>query len=144
MKKIPVESDELADKKFTKEFSEDSFWDKLQNFALKAGEKLVYHVLVLYYTLQKKETPTWAKTIIIGALGYFILPFDFIPDFFIGIGFTDDLGTIVMALGTVIQYVDDTVRVKAKETMKKWFNMDDFDAAEAELEVKKLSDGKNT
>jgi uncharacterized membrane protein YkvA (DUF1232 family) len=118
MEKIPVGTDELTDKKFTKEFSEDSFWDKLQDFALKAGQKLIYYVLVLYYTLQKKETPTWAKTIIIGALGYFILPIDVIPDFLVGIGFTDDLGTIVMALGTVIQYVDEAIRAKAKDTMK--------------------------
>ena len=144
MEKIPVGTDELTDKKFTKEFSEDSFWDKLQGFALKAGQKLIYYVLILYYTLQKKETPTRAKTIIIGALGYFILPIDVIPDFLVGIGFTDDLGTIVMALGTVIQYVDDAIRTKAKDTMKKWFDMEDFDDTEVELEVKKLPNGKNS
>lgn len=101
-------------------------------------------MLILYYTLQKKETPTWAKTVIIGALGYFILPIDVIPDFLVGIGFTDDLGTIVMALGTVIQYVDDAIRTKAKDTMKKWFDMEDFDDTEVELEVKKLPNGKNS
>ncbi|MGJ3196969.1 DUF1232 domain-containing protein [Peribacillus castrilensis] len=43
----------------------------------------------MFYTLQKPTTPAWAKTVIVGALGYFILPIDLIPDLIPG-GYTEE------------------------------------------------------
>ncbi|PEO50494.1 hypothetical protein CN563_02685 [Bacillus sp. AFS026049] len=51
----------------------------MKKFGKKAGVKVVYVALLLFYTLQKPTTPVWAKTVIVGALGYFILPIDLIP-----------------------------------------------------------------
>ncbi|MBT2605311.1 DUF1232 domain-containing protein [Bacillus sp. ISL-53] len=64
--------------KYSDNFSEDSFWKKIKKIGKKAGVKVVYVALLLFYTLQKPTTPVWAKTVIIGALGYFILPIDLI------------------------------------------------------------------
>lgn len=107
-----------------KNFSEDKFWDKLKKFAKKAGASVVYAVLLLYYTLQKPEVPAKAKAIIIGALGYFILPFDLIPDVAVGVGYTDDLGALGVALFQVAMYIDDDIKAKAKEKLKDWFGND--------------------
>lgn len=60
-------------KRSKKHFNDHAFWEKLKKTAQKAGVSLVYAVLLLYYTLQKPEVPVKAKTLIIGALGYFIL-----------------------------------------------------------------------
>ncbi|WP_423802578.1 YkvA family protein [Neobacillus sp. SAB-20_R2A] len=102
-------------------YSDDKFWDKLKKFAKKAGSSVVYAVLLLYYTLQKPEVPAKAKAIIIGALGYFILPLDLIPDVAVGVGYTDDLGALGVALLQVAMYIDEDIKNKAKEKLKDWF-----------------------
>jgi uncharacterized membrane protein YkvA (DUF1232 family) len=76
--------------------------------------------LTLYYTLQDKDTPKWAKTIIIGALGYFILPMDAIPDFIPVAGLTDDFGALAAALGMVAMHVKPGHKEKARSTWNKW------------------------
>jgi len=115
-----------------KNFSEERFWNKLKKFAKKAGSSVVYAVLLLYYTLQKPTVPARSKAIIIGALGYFILPFDLIPDLAIGVGYTDDLGALGVALLQVVMYIDDEVKQKAKEKLKNWFG----DADTSEIDKK--------
>ncbi|WP_066050924.1 YkvA family protein [Robertmurraya korlensis] len=112
-----------------KHFSDENLWDKLKNFAKKAGSSVVYAVLLLYFTLQKPEVPVKAKTIIIGALGYFILPLDLIPDITPGVGFTDDLGALGVALFQVAIYIDEDIKNKAKEKLREWFgdNVDTSD-----------------
>lgn len=112
-----------------KYFSEEKLWGKLKKFAKKAGSSVVYAVLLLYFTLQKPEVPVKAKTIIIGALGYFILPFDLIPDVAVGVGYTDDLGALGVALFQVAMYIDDDIKNKAKEKLSEWFgdNVDTSD-----------------
>ncbi len=104
-----------------KHFSDEKLWGKLKKFAKKAGSSVVYAVLLLYFTLQKPEVPVKAKTIIIGALGYFILPFDLIPDLAVGVGYTDDLGALGVALFQVAMYIDDDIKNKAKEKLSEWF-----------------------
>lgn len=115
-------------------YSDDKFWDKLKKFAKKAGSSVVYAVLLLYYTLQKPEVPTKAKAIIIGALGYFILPFDLIPDVAVGIGYTDDLGALGVALFQVAMYIDDEIKEKAKEKLKDWFG-EDVDTSDIDMKI---------
>lgn len=112
-----------------KHFSDEKFWGKLKKFAKKAGSSVVYAVLLLYFTLQKPEVPVKAKTIIIGALGYFILPLDLIPDVVVGVGYTDDLGALGVALFQVAMYIDEDIKSKAKEKLQEWFgdNVDTSD-----------------
>lgn len=102
-------------------YSDDKFWDKLKKFAKKAGSSVVYAVLLLYYTLQKPEVPKKTKAVIIGALGYFILPVDLMPDMLMGIGFTDDLGALGIALLQVAMYIDDDIKMKARMKLADWF-----------------------
>lgn len=104
-----------------KHYSEDKFWSKLKRFALKAGHSVVYTSLLLYYTLQKPELPKKARVTILAALGYFILPLDLIPDFVAGVGFTDDLGALGVALFQVAIHIDDEVKKKAKDKLVNWF-----------------------
>lgn len=104
-----------------KHYSDDKLWKKIGRFAKKAGSSAVYVVLILYYTLQKPEIPVKVKATIVGALGYFILPIDLIPDVAFGAGFIDDLGVLTAALIQVAAYVDDEVKAKAKEKLQSWF-----------------------
>lgn len=104
-----------------KHYSEDKFWTKLKKFAVKAGHSVVYTALLLFYTLQKPDLPKKARITILAALGYFILPVDLIPDFAVGIGFTDDLGALGVALIQVAMHIDDEVKQKAKAKLTDWF-----------------------
>jgi uncharacterized membrane protein YkvA (DUF1232 family) len=110
-----------------KSYSESSFWLKLKRFAKKAGTKVVYVALLLYYVLQSPNVPIKSKAIIIGALGYFIAPLDIIPDILIGVGYGDDLGVLLGALVSVAMYVDKDIRQKAHERIVEWFGTDTQD-----------------
>lgn len=106
---------------FEQYYSEDNFWQKLLNFARAAGREVVEQALSLYYTAQDPDTPTWAKTVIYGALGYFIFPVDAIPDVTPAVGYGDDLGVLVAALATVAAHVTPEIKNHAKEKVAEWF-----------------------
>ncbi len=94
-------------------YSAPRLWKTLRKAALSAGRKTLLTALTLFYCLQDRDTPTWAKGVIVGALGYLILPADLIPDIIPGIGYGDDWGAIVAALGTVTAYIKDEHKTRA-------------------------------
>ena len=117
------------------EFSDKKFWQKLTNYAKTAGQKTVYTALLLFYAFKRKETPRWAKGVVIGALGYFVSPIDGIPDLTPFLGYTDDLGVMMVGLVTISGYINDEVKNKSKETLNKWFGSPD-DEILAEVDSK--------
>ena len=114
--------------KYEKNYSENGLWKKLSNVAKKAGLKTVYMVLLLYYVLKDPSTPKQYKAMIIGALGYFILPLDIIPDFIPVAGYTDDVAALAGALLAVAKCVSPEIKNQAKEKLKEWFG--EYDEAE--------------
>ncbi|MEM9887767.1 MAG: YkvA family protein [Bacteroidota bacterium] len=108
-------------KKFRKNFSEVGLWNSLRNFAKSIGVKTSYMILLLFYAYKRKETPAWARRIVIGTLGYFITLFDAIPDLTPFVGFTDDIGILSFGLVTIAAYINEDVRTQARERLGKWF-----------------------
>ena len=106
----------------TSNFSENSLWDKLKRFGRIAGSKVVYLVLVLYYALFSRNTPNWAKTVIISALVYFICPIDINPDFVPVVGFLDDLAILATTLKIVDVCITSDVKARAKAKFGDWFS----------------------
>jgi len=120
--KVEAETmDEETLQRHSKHYSENRLWEKIKKYSKKAGSSAVYAVLLLYYVLQKKEVPVKNKAVIIGALGYFILPLDLIPDIAVGVGFTDDIGALLAALWQVSMYIDADVKKQAREKLEDWF-----------------------
>jgi uncharacterized membrane protein YkvA (DUF1232 family) len=103
------------------EFSEGGFWDKVKTYGKQAGREVVEKALWLFYAAKAPGTPAWAKTAIYGALAYFIFPLDAIPDFAPLVGYTDDLGVLVAALGTVASYITDDIKQQASTQLGAWF-----------------------
>ena len=103
------------------EYSEASFWGKIRQFAVTAGREVIEKALTLYYCLQDKDTPTRAKTVILGALAYFISPIDAIPDLTPLIGYSDDLGALAMALAVVASHLKKEHANLAAQKLTQWF-----------------------
>lgn len=102
-------------------FSDPRFWSTMGKYAGKLGKQGLRHALTLYYALPAPETPTWAKTVIAGALGYLILPADAIPDVLPMVGLTDDIGVLAAAITALEMNIPQKARDKAEEKMARWF-----------------------
>ncbi|MGM0877495.1 MAG: YkvA family protein [Bacillota bacterium] len=116
--------EEAAIQKHEKHYSIEALWNKVQKFSKKAGSTVVYAVLILYYTLQKPDIPLKVKATIAGALGYFILPIDLIPDIALGVGYVDDLAIITAALFQIAMYIDEDIKKQAKDKLTDLFGED--------------------
>lgn len=104
---------------YERHYNEDGFWKKVRRIAAQVGAKVLYPALQLYFLLQSNRVPVKAKTLIIGALGYLILPTDLVPDFIPALGFSDDLTALMMALRTVNKYHTPDISQQAKEQTDK-------------------------
>ena len=111
-------------------FTENAFVDKVSKIAKRAGSKLVYAALVLYYTLQSDKVSLKDKAIIIGALGYLVAPIDAMPDMIPIAGLGDDLAVLLFVLEKVWGDVTDDIKGKAKAKLAKWFDDDEIVKAE--------------
>lgn len=94
-------------------FSTSGFWSVVRRVTKHGGRKLLASALTLYFCLKDAETPAWAKSVIVGALGYLILPLDLIPDAILGAGYTDDLGVILGAMVAVVRHIKTEHREEA-------------------------------
>lgn len=108
--------------KYQENYSEPKLWDKLKKYALKLGENTTYYILILYYVLQSPDVSGSNKALIIGALGYFILPIDLIPDVIPVLGFTDDVAALTLAYNAIKASVTPEIEAKAKAKLEEWFN----------------------
>ncbi len=93
----------------------EKFWSTLRKAAniLPMGEE----VTAAYYCALDKETPTKVRGTLLAALAYFVLPLDIVPDFILGLGFTDDLAVIMAAIGAVRSHITDAHRLAARQAL---------------------------
>lgn len=112
--------------KYANRFSANDFVDKISRIAKRAGAKLIYAALILYYTLQSDKVSKTDKAIIIGALGYMISPLDVIPDAIPIAGLSDDLAVLLFVLKKVWTNIEPEIKEKAKEKLTKWFDEDEI------------------
>lgn len=111
-------------------FSNENFVEKIKRIAKRAGAKLVYAALILYYTLESDKVSTKDKAIIIGALGYLISPLDVVPDAIPIAGLGDDLAVLIYVLHKVWGDISEEVKAKAKNKLGEWFDTDELKAVD--------------
>ncbi|MDE6632509.1 MAG: DUF1232 domain-containing protein, partial [Muribaculaceae bacterium] len=102
-----------------------ALFEKIKATAKNAGAKVVYYVMILYYALTNDKIPLKDRILVIAALGYFISPFDFIPDFLLA-GLLDDMSVLGFVVTRVWKYIDDDVKRQAKEKLHEWFGDEDI------------------
>lgn len=103
-----------------KKVTENSLFDKIKNAAKAAGKELIRNVLILWYALPNASIAD--KSIILGALAYFISPIDAIPDLTPILGYTDDMGVVAGAVAKIRVCAEKSVIKKAEDKLKEWFN----------------------
>lgn len=128
--------DKIADtdiciKEYEKQYSEERFWSKVTTVAKKAGIKVIYMALLLYYALDSTSLSVKDRALIIGALGYFILPLDLVSDLMPTIGFLDDAAILLAIVKLLIVGIDNKVVALAKGKLSQWFG--DFDESEIQI-----------
>lgn len=109
--------------KFGKYYSPGALFDKIKHVSRKAGSKVVYAALLLYYSTLDKKFPLKDRMMVIAALGYFILPADLIPDALPG-GFTDDSAAILYVLRKVWKNMTPETKEKARQKTNQIFGND--------------------
>ena len=112
---------------YANKFSQTEFAEKIARIAKRAGAKLVYAALILYYTLQSDKVSKADKAIIIGALGYMISPIDEIPDAIPIAGLTDDLAVLLYVLKKVWTGIDPEIVEQAKSKLSRWFDEEEIE-----------------
>ncbi len=88
------------------------FWDKLR--ASLARIPFADRVIAARYAATDPATPLRDKAVLLGALAYFIMPVDAVPDFITLLGFTDDLAVLTLALRTAAGPIRDEHRQQAR------------------------------
>jgi uncharacterized membrane protein YkvA (DUF1232 family) len=74
-------------------------------------------VVAAYYAMLDPKTPAKPRLILIGALAYFVSPFDVVPDFLFGLGFVDDASILLAALAAVRSSIREEHREAARRAL---------------------------
>ena len=92
-----------------------SFWRKTRRVA--AHIPFAEDLLAAYYCAFDRDTPLPVKATLVGALAYFILPVDAIPDVLPVIGFTDDAAVLATAIKLVTGHILPVHRETARNAL---------------------------
>lgn len=107
--------------KYRKYYDTSKFWEVLKKSAKKIGRTPVRHALTLYYMYQDGlSLPD--KLLVLGALGYLILPVDLLPDTIPLLGWTDDAGALAFVWNKLKDKATPEVRQKAAARLLEWFD----------------------
>lgn len=108
-------------------YSDNRFWKKVERVAKKVEATVLLPVFTLYYMLQDDKVSLQHKAYIVGALGYFILPIDLIPDGILPvIGFTDDIAVMTLVLKLVKDSITPEIKARANARVSEIIGTDNL------------------
>jgi uncharacterized membrane protein YkvA (DUF1232 family) len=96
---------------------ERCFWAKLRRVL--ARIPFAEDLVAAYYCALDPATPVYVRVVLFGALAYFVLPVDMVPDFLAGLGFTDDASVLAAALAAVGRHLEPRHRAKARQSLER-------------------------
>jgi uncharacterized membrane protein YkvA (DUF1232 family) len=88
------------------------FWPKIR--ATLGKVPFTEEAVAAYYCATDRATPTYVRAVLFGALAYFVIPTDLIPDFIVGLGFTDDATVLLAAFSLVRKHFTPEHQSRAK------------------------------
>jgi uncharacterized membrane protein YkvA (DUF1232 family) len=93
------------------------FWIKFKKVVAKLP--FAEELLAAYYCAFDKQTPRHVQGALLGAIAYFVLPFDFVPDMLPVLGFTDDAAILATAIRMVASHIRPEHREAARAALKR-------------------------
>jgi uncharacterized membrane protein YkvA (DUF1232 family) len=93
------------------------FWIKFKRVV--AELPFAEELLAAYYCAFDKQTPRHVQGALLGAIAYFVLPFDFVPDMLPFLGFTDDAAILATAIRMVASHIRPEHREAARAALKR-------------------------
>jgi len=94
---------------------ETGFWTKVRRTL--GQVPFLEQAVAAYYCAVDRETPVQVKAVLMGALAYFVMPADMIPDFIAWMGFADDATVLALAIRSVEPHIKDRHRRQARATL---------------------------
>ena len=91
------------------------FWRKFKRVA--AHLPFAEELLAAYYCAFDRQTPRHVQVSLLGAIAYFILPFDIVPDFLPVLGFTDDAAVLATAIRMIATHITPEHHDAARATL---------------------------
>jgi uncharacterized membrane protein YkvA (DUF1232 family) len=88
------------------------FWPKIR--ATLGKVPFTQDAVAAFYCATDRSTPAYVRAVLLGALAYFVMPIDLIPDFIAGLGFTDDAAVFMAAFSAVRKHLTPKHRSKAQ------------------------------
>ena len=127
-------------KLYEKYFSENELLQKIGKLGKSIGATVLYPVFLLFNLLKSGDINLKEKAMIIGTLGYFILPVDLLPDAIVGVGYADDAAALTAAVTALASCITEDIQKEAKEQLCKIFGEFDEKALDS---VTKIIQGAN-
>jgi uncharacterized membrane protein YkvA (DUF1232 family) len=101
----------------TSTFDDEQFWTKVRRTLGRVP--FMDDAVSAFYCAQDPDTPRRVRGVLLGALAYFVLPVDMIPDLVVGFGFTDDATVLATALAMVSGHIKPAHRDQADRFLEK-------------------------
>jgi uncharacterized membrane protein YkvA (DUF1232 family) len=93
----------------------EGFWKKIRGAASRIP--FIDDVVASYFCALDPSTPSRARYILLGALAYFVLPLDWVPDILLGFGFTDDIAVLAAAISAIRSNLKDAHYAAARKAL---------------------------
>lgn len=113
----PLEGEILPPERFAEreQHVRENFWVALKRVARKLP--FAQSLVAAYFCAMDRETPFRVRATLLGALAYFILPIDVVPDVLFGAGFTDDAAVLALAIKMVADHMQPHHHEAAREAL---------------------------
>lgn len=99
-----------------------TFFTTAKSVIRQAGEAIVLEAMKAWYVAQDPATPAHARAVLYGALAYFILPTDAVPDIVPIVGFSDDLAALGAALYATNTWMTESALASARAAVQRLFD----------------------
>ena len=97
-------------------------WEKIHEYAKKAGRAATRPLLLMYYVLKSKDTPSKDKMAVFASIAYLVLPIDLLSAKRLPlIGLLDEVTSVAVAIDRVAKHITPEIRAKVEETLQRWF-----------------------
>lgn len=93
----------------------ERFWRKLKRSI--ARIPFAQDLVAAYYCALDPDTPPYVRAVLAGALAYFMLPMDVVPDFLAVLGFTDDASVLAATIAAIGRHMQPQHRTRARAAL---------------------------